>query len=53
MGELSPSGGGRGRIEVMVILIKYQQVIFPIPVIPSHEGRGNRLSTRLSLFINS
>jgi hypothetical protein len=37
MGELSPSGGGRGRIEVMVILVKYQQVVF------HHPTRGGEI----------
>jgi hypothetical protein len=40
MGELSPSGGGRGRIEVRVIM----GTINPLPLIPSHEGRGNSTS---------
>jgi len=29
------------RIEVRVVFIKFYQVIFPLPFIPSHEGRGD------------
>jgi hypothetical protein len=40
VGNYDTASGGRGRIEVRVIM----GTINPLPLIPSHEGRGNSTS---------